>query len=172
MAKRAAVRKRGLADMAKKLPREVLKDSTEFRLYRLDDVAELFAERPGPKVKTELKELVLAYGTYRKFGEEMFFTEGDVRALFRCMAVRAVKGDPSHDTPGHVVFLGTVRDPEAEVAMIWCPIGQVEQAVKDFEYHSGVGLLDYVPATYGQYVQFRENHRASRSVGVCGTPAL
>jgi len=68
---------------------KALKDYTEFRLYRLDDVAELFAERPGPKVKTELKELVLAYGTYRKFGDEMFFTEGDVRALFRCMAVRA-----------------------------------------------------------------------------------
>ena len=66
-----------------------LKDNPDFRLYRLDDVAELFAERSGPKVRAELKELVLAYGTYRKFGDEMFFTEGDVRALFRCMAVRA-----------------------------------------------------------------------------------
>lgn len=143
-----------------------LKDQSEFRLYRLEDVAELFSDKPGPTVKRNVEELVRKYGTFRQFGDQMLFTDGDVRALFRCMAVRAVKGDPSHDTPGHMVFLGAVRDPEAEVAMIWCPIGHVEQAVADFEYHSGAGLLDYVPATYGQYVQSKDNMRSSRSVGV------
>lgn len=142
-----------------------LKDQPRFRLYRLEEVASIFTEKPTTKVREQVRQLAEQFGTYRRFGDEMLFSEADVEALLKCIRARTDLEAPSDDTPGFVLLLGSRTSVEADVLVVWAQLGSVESTAQLHENTSGAQLIDYAPATYGQFRAWEVELKPDRMMG-------
>lgn len=123
-------------------------------------MAELFAtDKPTKKLIGQVDALIRQHGCYRAFGDEVRLTEADADALMACLAARASTGEPGDDVQGHVVVVGHPTETDAPVYIGWARAGGVDKLFDDVVTHSSephIRIIDFVPASYGQYKVHRD----------------
>lgn len=150
-----------------------LKDVEAFQLYTVAQVAELFPNDDARKKKShveDVEKLIRAHGCFKRFGEQILLSQGDVRALFRAISVdklTAIDGSPAPTSDGYAVAVGSRTDPDCQVFLSWAPLGSVSSLVRDVQRFADfrVELLDYAGRTYGEFVALRERLKPCRYFG-------
>lgn len=149
-----------------------LKDVEDFKLYTVAQVAELLPPADARSQKGHVRaveELIIAHGCYRKFGEQILLTQGDIRALFRAMAhnSRASDGEPLPTAEGYVVAIGHRTDPEYAVFIDWAPLGGVDQLIRDVQRCGDfkAEYLDHAPCQYGDFKEIAKRLKPHRYYG-------
>lgn len=149
-----------------------LKEIEDFKLYSLEQVAELFPSDDARKKKghvEEVERLVRACGCYRRFGERIFLTVADIHSLFRSISNnnRASDGKPAPSTDGYVIALGSRTDPECQVFIGWAPLMGVDNLIRDVQVYADfkVEFLSHAPRTYGEFLKIKEELKPNRYWG-------
>lgn len=129
---------------------------TQFKLYTLREVAELFPEEGGAKAHlAAVRALIEETGCYRQFGTQILMTELDIRDLLEAIRIKGGPTTEPLDTDqGFLVLIAPRMREQGDLDFIgWARLGGIQKVVDDAKTYAvtKVDLIEAAPCSYGDY---------------------
>ena len=139
------------------------------KLHSLEYVSGLFSngQKVSPRLIKDVERAARQAGTYIALGDNLWFHNSDITALFASLRPRGTgKPEPLDTDDVMLVVIGHRLDPSADMFVGWAWSGRVDELYESVALGApGVHVLEFRPCAYGEYKLHVASIEAERSIG-------